>query len=98
MLDTTRINNVIRSFDAENCYDCVARNFASLHDQAFDMPLLSIIGGEIYLTKRYGEQVDIDKLNPQQSKKVMGVWKNPLRGTTKKKHTPKRRYKNRTTL
>ena len=34
--------------------------------------------GDIHLTKRYGEQVNIEKLNPHQPKNVIGVWKNPL--------------------
>ena len=32
----------------------------------------------INLTKIYGEQVAIEKLNTQLSKKVMGVWQNSL--------------------
>ena len=33
---------------------------------------------DIHITKIYGEQVSIDKVNPHQSKKVMGVLQYPL--------------------
>ena len=32
----------------------------------------------IHLAKRYGEKFTIEKLNPRQYKKLIGVWKNPL--------------------
>ena len=31
--------------------------------------------GNIHITKRYGKQVDIEKINLQIYNKVMGVWK-----------------------
>ena len=34
---------------------------------------------DINITKRYGEQVTTEKLNPHQSKRTMGVWKNYTR-------------------
>ena len=49
---------------------------------------------DIHITKIYGEQVSIEKVNPHQSKKVMGVWKNPLGYITKIQQTFKIRYKN----
>ena len=39
--------------------------------------------GNIYITKRYGEQVAIKKLNIHQYKKLMGVCQNPLGNMTK---------------
>ena len=45
--------------------------------------LLSENAGNIWLEKRNGEQVAIKKLIPNQYKKVMGAWKNPLRYMTK---------------
>ena len=40
---------------------------------------------DIHLTKRDGEQVHIEKLNPHHPNKVMGFWKNPLTDMTNHK-------------
>ena len=45
--------------------------------------LLSENVGGIQITKRDGEQVSIRKINPHQSKKVMGVWQKSLLYMTK---------------
>ena len=34
--------------------------------------------GDINISEIDGDQVAIKKLNPHQSKKVIGIWKNPL--------------------
>ena len=39
--------------------------------------------GNIHITKRYGKQVDTEKINLQDYNKVMGVWKNVLGDITK---------------
>ena len=50
--------------------------------------------GEIYLTKRCGEKLDIEKLNPQQYEKVMEVCKIPQETQTNGQKTFIRRYNN----
>ena len=42
MLDKKN-NSTLGSYDAENFYDCVEHNFASLTDQDFNIPLPEII-------------------------------------------------------
>ena len=45
--------------------------------------LTSDNSGDIYIAKIDGEQVAIEKINPQQYKNMMVVWKNPLGDMTK---------------
>ena len=39
--------------------------------------------GYLYITKIYGEQLFIDKINPHEYNKVVGFCKNPLVGINK---------------
>ena len=39
--------------------------------------------GYIFRTKTYGEHISVENLNPHESKKVMGVFQNPLGDMTK---------------
>ena len=49
--------------------------------------------GNIHLTKIYCEQVYFEDLDTHQCKKVMGVWKNPLRDMNKQTTEQKNKIK-----